>query len=227
MCEIYSIKNNINNKLYIGQTLLSRGTNKRFNEHINEAINNIKGCTALNNAILKYGKDNFTVNVLLICSVTLSDHYESKFIEMYNTISPNGYNIKTGGKKGKHCEESKERMRNAKLGEKNPNYGKPRSEEFKQKLRDKKSGENHHFYNKKLTLDHKLKLSKAHRKNGNDLPMYMIKIEERPQYYQGAGYAILSHPNGKNKYFTSKKFKMEEKKDMALAYLNNLNKNNN
>ena len=35
---IYKISNNVNNKVYIGQTI--RPINKRFNRHINDAVNN-------------------------------------------------------------------------------------------------------------------------------------------------------------------------------------------
>lgn len=57
MGYIYKITNNINSKVYIGQTI---GTiEKRFNEHKRAAI---KGCHyALHRAIKKYGIDNFSV----------------------------------------------------------------------------------------------------------------------------------------------------------------------
>jgi hypothetical protein len=48
------------------------------------------------------------------------------FLDLYRTLVPQGYNIRTGGVRGLHCEESRKRMCLAKLGEKNPNFGKPR-----------------------------------------------------------------------------------------------------
>lgn len=47
----------------------------------------------------------------------------------------------------KHSEETKEKLRNLVLGEKNPNYGKKRSEESKQKTRESVTK---YWLNKKL-----------------------------------------------------------------------------
>lgn len=112
-------------------------------------------------------------------------------------------------------------MRLAKLGEKNHNFGKPRSDETKEKIRISKLGEKHHFYGKELSLEHKLNLSKSHKKD--DLPMYMVFAKPRPKYYQDEGYTICNHPNGPNKSFTSKKLSLNEKYNLALEYLNQLN----
>lgn len=223
------ITNTINKKKYIGQTILlssnglKRGSQKRMYEHIREASNNIKGCTALNNAIRKYGSTNFNIETLLICDRNMLDYYEEKFILLYNTLAPSGYNIQTGGREGKHCNESKERMSLSKMGDKNPNYGKERDIKTKIKISLKKKGNKHHFYGKTLTEDHKKKLSISHKKYDKTLPMYMIYIKSRPQYYCDGGYAIINHPLGKNKYFTSKKFSLDEKYNMSIKYLSELN----
>jgi hypothetical protein len=107
--EIYIIKNKINNMIYIGQTrshVLNHkkyrpfGYKKRFIGHVNEAndINKKKQCTYLNNAIRKYGKDNFTSELIKICELDKLDHYEQKYIKKYNSLFPNGYNLTVGGK---------------------------------------------------------------------------------------------------------------------------------
>jgi hypothetical protein len=133
---------------------------------------------------------------------------------------PNGYNIRSGGSKGKHCEESKERMRQSKLGEKNFNYGKPRTDECKKNISIAKSGENHHFYGKSLSDDHKLKLSA--KKSDTTLPMYVCIIS--PRKHSVGGYAVDNHPFLKTKWFTSKKFTLEERLKLALEYLNSYKK---
>lgn len=115
-------------------------------------------------------------------------------------------------------EISKQRMRDKKLGPLNHNYGKPRSEDFCKIMKEKKSGENHHFFGKQLNYQHKLNLSKSHKKD--DLPMYLVKIKERPHIYHYGGYAVVNHPYLSNRHFTSKKFTDEEKYNMALNYLN-------
>ena len=67
--EIYLIKNKTNNKCYVGQAFklvgkINRkwGTKGRWKSHIREALGNSKDhCVLLNNAIRKYGVDNFNV----------------------------------------------------------------------------------------------------------------------------------------------------------------------
>jgi len=198
-------------KQYIGQT--KRSLYKRVQEHCKRSE-----CVILYNAIVKYSIDNFDIRILIECSDDQLDIMEVLFIRLFNTVYPYGYNVRTGGKKGKHCDSSREKMRSSKLGEKNHNFGKPRTEITKKKISDKKRLENHHFYGKKLTYEHKLNLSISHKKD--NLPMYMVKVKARPQCYQSGGYAILNHPLLKNKYFTSKNFTIEEKYKMAFDYLN-------
>lgn len=203
-------------KKYIGQT--TRDLNKRYEEHCTS-----KGSRILYNAIQKYGKDNIKKEILLICDNHLLNEYEIKFIHLYNTLYPNGYNIRTGGSNGLHCDASKELMRQSKLGNKNFNFGKPRSENTKINISNSKKGEKHHFFGKELSIQHKLNLSKAHKKN--DIPMYIVKLKARPEAYQSSGYVVINHPHLKTKYFTSKKKIDEEKYNEALQYLNSYDMN--
>lgn len=109
--EIYIITNIINNKKYIGQTVtyLSSGRKygfkQRWGKHVRDAKNNNDECRVFNNAIRKYGRNSFKVELLIKCNINLLDMYETKFIYMYNTITPNGYNIESGGTKGKIMNE--------------------------------------------------------------------------------------------------------------------------
>jgi group I intron endonuclease len=209
---IYSITSPIG-KIYIGQT--RRDVEKRKTEHFKCP----GSCILLENAIKKYGQEQMKCEVLLEINDELLDEHEKKFIEMYNALEPNGYNIRSGGVAGIHSEQSRVRMRDAKLGEKNHNFGKPRSDEFKAKLSAAKSGEKHHFFGKKLSDEHKLALATAHRKSHAELPMYVVYVKPRPEQYQGSGYAVANHPTLKNKYFTSKKLLDDEKLNQALEYL--------
>jgi group I intron endonuclease len=213
---IYLIKNITDNKCYVGQT--TRTLRKRWLEHCK-----INKCVALSNAIQKYKPENFTIEQIYEGPEDELDEKEKEFIIKYNSICPNGYNIQSGGNKGKtHCEESRERMRLKKLGSNNYNFNKPRTDDTKKKISDAKKGEKHHFFGKKLTLDHKLNLSKSHKKTST-LPMYLVYLKARPNVYQAEGYAILNHPSGNKKYFTSKLLTLEEKFKLASDYLNNLN----
>lgn len=107
--QIYIIENKIDAKAYIGQTLSHRknkdkyrpfGIIGRFNDHISEALCNTKRkqCWYLNNAIRKYGKEHFTVRLVQECSVDELDKLEQKYIQEYNSLYPNGYNLTKGGK---------------------------------------------------------------------------------------------------------------------------------
>jgi group I intron endonuclease len=183
-------------KSYIGQT--TRTFEKRFQEHCSGK----SGSTIIENALKKYGSESFTTEILLNCDDILLDENEISFIKKYDCIEPKGYNIRSGGSNGKHSEESKERMRQSKLGPNNPNYGKPRSDEFKATMKEKKSGKNHHFFGKTLSLEHKLALSVAHKKIPS--PMYLVSIKARPEARSYGGYAVCNHPVLPNKHFTSK-----------------------
>jgi group I intron endonuclease len=199
-------------KSYIGQT--RRPINKRLREHSKM----LTGCVILNESIKKYGFDNFKVEVLIEVNDEYLDIYEKKFIQTYSSLYPNGYNIRTGGcVNSQHCDESREKMRQSKLGEKNPNYGKPRDDATKHAISLAKSGEKHHFFGKELSYEHKLHLSAGHKKD--NLPMYMVSIKGRPEHYTSDGYAIVNHPLLKTKYFTSKRLSNEEKYDLAIKYL--------
>jgi group I intron endonuclease len=183
-------------KKYIGQT--RRPLQKRLREHAKM----ITGCVILNESVKKYGFENFKTEVLIETDDAKLNDYEVKFIEEYNTLYPNGYNIRSGGcVNSKHCEESRERMRQSKIGNKNPNFGKPRSEETKLAISNAKSGIKHHFFGKTLSLTHKIKLSKSHKQD--NLPMYMVKVKGRPEHYTSDGYAIINHPILKTKYFNN------------------------
>lgn len=201
-----------NGKSYIGQT--KRSFEKRKQEHLKCP----GSCILLENAIKKYG-DEMEYEVLVEVNEIELDRYESGFIELYGTIEPNGYNIRSGGSVSTHSDESRERMRVAKLGNLNYNFGKPRTEEAKNAISLAKSGEKHHFFGKSFTEEHKLKLAVSHRKSHSELPMYMVYVKERPEQYQGSGYAIVNHPSLKTKYFTSKSLSDKEKYDLALSYL--------
>lgn len=202
-------------KSYIGQT--KRPIEKRLREHSKMST----GCVVLNNAIMKYGFDTFKVDILLVANNEHLDTYEQNMINLYDSVYPNGYNIRTGGaKNSRHCAESCEKMRQSKLGTKNPNFGKPRSDEAKLAISKSKSGSKHHFFGKELSYEHKLHLSSSHKKDCT-LPMYMVKVKARPEHYISDGYAIINHPILPTKYFTSKKLTDAEKFALAKQYLSN------
>lgn len=125
---IYKITNRVNGKTYIGQTRYSLA--HRWAQHCRTDSN----CSALSAAINKYGRDAFTK--VVIAEYKPGDDLnaaEMYFIEFHNCIAPNGYNITAGGEAATHSEESKLKLSEAKLGDKNPMWGKKQSEETKAK----------------------------------------------------------------------------------------------
>jgi len=152
--EIYKITNTITNKLYIGQTRshrLNRGKYRpfgyigRFNDHVRETYSNkINTCKYLNSSIAKYGKEHFTVELLVRCDLNELDKYEQQFIKEYNSKYPDGYNLTNGGQKEgyqkgpKICVDDCEILRPNILKNEDPNWFRkqPRSEETKKRISD-------------------------------------------------------------------------------------------
>ena len=90
MIGIYKITNNINGKIYIGQ---SNNIQRRFSEHQTKgSISRIP----VDIAIQKYGKENFSFEVLEECPVEELNIKETKWITYFNSIE-NGYNCSLGG----------------------------------------------------------------------------------------------------------------------------------
>lgn len=91
-------------KRYVGQTL---GTvDKRWKAHIRQ---DVKGsCRALGKAIAKYGPKNMKVEILEECSsVEELNAREAYWIEHLGTLSPGGYNLRTGGGNSRMSEETR------------------------------------------------------------------------------------------------------------------------
>ena len=124
---IYKITNIQNNKVYIGQTI--RPIQDRFHRHINDALNNILD-THFARAIRKYGKNNFVIEQIDQAQTQNElNKKEQYWIQYYNSVQE-GYNetdaiFKCGGntyqsKTEKEMEVIKEKIRQTKLGAKNP-----------------------------------------------------------------------------------------------------------
>ena len=94
---IYKITNTINGKYYIGQTI--QNVKERFYQHCATKCSKAVSNMAIHIAIKKYGKSNFTVEVIEeIDSANLNDR-ERYWIKYYNSYN-NGYNSTKGGQDG-------------------------------------------------------------------------------------------------------------------------------
>ncbi len=85
---IYCHKNKINNKVYIGSTI--QKPNRRWRKR---TISSYKSCPAFYRALNKYGWKNFETSILedniLFEQISTREEY---YINLYNSIAPNGYN---------------------------------------------------------------------------------------------------------------------------------------
>ena len=161
---IYITTNKINGKKYIGQKKYCGN----YETYLGSGI-------ALKNAIAKYGRENFTREIIEECGTKDElDEREKYWIKYYDaTNSDNFYNITNGGDGGfgsgknspwygKHLsKETKDKLSKMKSGENNPFYGKTHSDEVKKRLSEKASKQRH----SKETKD---KLSKSIKENHAD-----------------------------------------------------------
>lgn len=118
---IYTVRNKVNNKLYIGQTIFTFKTRYK-----NDLYKNTKN-EYLRRAIKKYEINNFVIdeNFDVAYSKEELDKLECMYINMYKTTDRKyGYNIMGGGHNGKHSIETRNKIRIAQLGELNHMYGK-------------------------------------------------------------------------------------------------------
>ena len=93
-CGIYKITNKINNKIYIGQSV---NIEQRFYTHCSDALTKTDN-NYFHNAIRKYGKENFYIEIIEECSVEELNDKEVYWINKYNsTDSSIGYNSTLGG----------------------------------------------------------------------------------------------------------------------------------
>ena len=137
----------INKKQYVGQTKRP-DIQERWRQHRNKLVGR-----HLLGAYTKYGVENFKYQIICICFDEDCDTYEEEYIKKFNTMSPNGYNLKGGGHFSKLHPESVEKMKESLKkvwteekrkemserfkGVNGPTYGKPVSEETKQKIGEK------------------------------------------------------------------------------------------
>lgn len=125
---IYKIENTLNGNVYIGKTIHT--IEIRLKQHIRDAFNNNKKRSVLGRAIRKYGKDKFTIQVIVekVPKLFLNS-FERYWIYYHNSFKgKNGYNSTEGGdgptglaswNKGKtncYSPETLAKMREAKIG---------------------------------------------------------------------------------------------------------------
>ncbi len=192
---IYCIENKTSGKKYVGQT--KQTLNRRWLGHVHSSE---KARSAIHKAICSYGKDNFLIYEIDRGETQESlDRKEHLWIDTLNTMTPHGYNLKTGGLEGSvYTEESRKKMSEARkgkyAGENHPMYGKPgytRGKKLsadmrrrmsegckKSKLHNKfKPGKDNPNYGKILTDEQKQVIADGARKwRDNNTPSWAKKV---------------------------------------------------
>lgn len=132
---IYKISNNLNHKIYIGQTI---DPSRRWAEH--------KSCRThgmvITRAIIKYGADNFNFDVIASCR-TLEDAniIEPMIILQYNSNDKiYGYNVDPGGNVAPRNEETCKKISISSMGKPGTNKGRSFSNEWKNALSKSNAG---------------------------------------------------------------------------------------
>tara|TARA_B100000902_G_scaffold202164_1_gene192673 strand:- start:2266 stop:2904 length:639 start_codon:yes stop_codon:yes gene_type:complete len=188
-----------NNKSYIGQVVQflkdgrKKGVRGRWLQHCGSARRNCKdGCVYLNRAIRKYKPENFTIEILIYCDIDKLDMYEKQFIDIYDTLTPNGYNLQEGGASGKHSKET----------------CKKRSLSMKKMLKDPEK----RLIWRNAKLGKRGKKRKCKNSCNQNLPKYI--------YSRTNGY-VVEHPNGTGSFRKSRNT-LDTNLKLAKEYLKSL-----
>ena len=150
----------VNGKKYVGQSINLRNINTYLGSGI-----------AFKCALKKYGKDNFE-KIILIDNVSCLNELnklERDFIQKYDCLSPNGYNLDLGGtNKGRMSDETKAKMIKSKTGKKHTlkqrevnikcHTGLKLSNETKKKIGDTNRGRTSWNKGKKMPIGHSEKM---------------------------------------------------------------------
>lgn len=175
---IYKLTCNNNGKIYIGKAV---NLFNRLTYYEKYVIKNLKDKSRLKNAIIKYGWNSFTVEILEIVknfdklndNISLLER-ESHYINLFNsTDKDNGYNIckfSTDRTGILHTEESKRKMSKSRMGKvvseetrakiSLSNLGRTNTVEHNERLRQLSLG-NTNFLGRKHSEETKEKMSKS------------------------------------------------------------------
>ena len=166
---IYKTTNLVNGKKYIGKDTKNKPSY-------------LGSGAILKKAIQKYGKQNFRKEIIELCDskeelIEREEYWLNYYDAGNNPMFYNMHNYSSGGISipselhylyGKHhSDETKRKMSNSRLGEKNHNYGEKFSVETRKKLSESMihacaRGERHHMFGKHQSDEVKQKLSKSH-----------------------------------------------------------------
>ena len=192
---IYKSTNKITGKVYIGQT--TKNLEKRIKGHVNESKKD-KNRPFLS-SINKYGVDNFVFEIIDFAdNLNELNDKEIYWIDFYNSVSPNGYNV-TGGGQGDKTIGTKELGKRISEGLKNSEkwqtllnddeYLKKREEKFINSSKGKKFSSEHKEKIWEKNKERILKFNKSTSKKWIvvDKDNNIIRITGKEEYFINLG----------------------------------------
>lgn len=147
--RIYCFKNK---KSYIGS---STNISSRIQSHKSLLRRGKHHSLPMQYAYDKYGIDNFYFYIIEMCEHNKLEEIEKHYINFYNSVAPNGFNIESNPKLSRHTFETRTKMSSKRIGENNPFFGKKHSEKTKRKISESRKGKY------KVTEDYRKKLRAA------------------------------------------------------------------
>lgn len=199
---VYVHINKINGKRYYGLTRQEPAERWRNGK-------GYKGSTHFENAIKKYGWENFD-HIVLMNNLTKEEACaaEKNLIEAYQTQDERyGYNLESGGEAPTHSQETKEKLRQIFSGRTfseetllrmkeaaRKRGGHTWSEESKEKIRKTKTGH-------PVSEETRTKLKKASSKPVKCIELNIVfpSMKEAAEYFNGCKATVCAVINGRNK----------------------------
>ena len=155
--KIYKYTNNVNGKVYIGQTKCT------LKERAQSGGRNYRECRKFYNAIQKYGWNSFSGEILVDgLTADEANRLERFYIMQYRSTEDEfGYNISLGGDQHEMSDESrllisKKAKQRYQDPSKNPMYGRTHSDEVREHMSEIKRGASNPMFGKHWTEKQRL-----------------------------------------------------------------------
>lgn len=153
---IYLIIDLLTRKKYVGQ----------HHYHKPELDPNYHGSGRIIKRLYKKRPETLKMEYIKTCYTQRElDDWEKYFIFLYNTMSPNGYNLQEGGRGGTPSKNTRKKMSESHIGKTSGMKGKKASDETKMKMSESHkglcSGEKHPMYGKHHKDESRKKISKT------------------------------------------------------------------